>query len=156
MAFFSGQLVDTHTVFVERAAAPTAVAAGKPVGPTAGGGRLEQLTPAQAADRLQALLPAGANKQPQGQQQRPVAQQAQQQRRPAQQPPAAQQPAPQREAAEEASGQQLASLVGGQSPENLDALRRALQQLGVALDEQAVAGGQLPSTEVRTRTAGPH
>ena len=68
-----------------------------------------------------------------------------------QQQPATRPSQPQRQAADAAGGQQLASLVGGKSPENLDALRQALQQLGAALDEQAMAGGQLPSTEVRTK-----
>ena len=145
VAFFPGKLVDTGMVYVERGGAG---AAGTAAGPTVGPDQLEQMTPAQAAERLQQATQPAPTAQQQQQQQAHKAQQALPPRpprppqpRPAPPQPRASQPAP--------GGQQLANLVGGKSPENLDALRRALEQLGAALDEQAVAGGQLPSTEVR-------
>ena len=149
VAFFPGQLVDTGTVYMERAEAGAAETA---AGPTVRPDQLEQMTPAQAAERLQqATQPAPTAQQQQQQQQQQKAHKAQQalpprppQPRPA--PPQPQAPQPQAGAA---GGQQLANLVGGKSPENLDALRRALEQLGAALDEQAVAGGQMPRTEAR-------
>ena len=152
-AFFPGQLQDTGKVWVDRRlagdAAPASSAA-QQLG--SGDGSLVQLPTVEAAQRLAQVLAAPA---------KPAAQPAQQQQQPPQQqqepvgacassskPPAAAVPA------QQVAAPQLEQLVEGQTPEQLAALRAALQQLGARLDTQAVAEAGAAGTEVGARGEG--
>lgn len=178
VAFFPGELAGTGAVFVERQLATRAGSSsgadssdtgafaawtGQQIG--TGSSTLIQMEIEEAAGLLQRLLPpvqppapAGEGATPQrmqhtsqppkqqqhsGQKQKQLQQQQDQRRQQQQQDQWRQQQ------------QQLSGLVEGgcQTPEQLEALRAALQQLGAQLDMQqlqaAAAGGQPPSTEVR-------
>lgn len=124
-AFFPGHLGDASAVYMQLPAAEGKAASasggsGKFIG--AGASALEELTLAQATEWLRALLP-------------PAQQQAKQMA-PARPPPQQQQVEQQQEQQLES---QLASLTDSQTPEQLEALRTALQQLGASLDEQQLA-----------------
>lgn len=167
VAFFPGELSNAEKVFAEKhlvaaaaaaaakgsVSATTAAAVAAERGPQIGRGdtALLELPTSEAAALLQQLLPPAQVPQPHPAPQHPPAPAQQAQRVAAKQPTPAEpsvQQAPPPETRQQA--QQLSHLVEGRTPEQLEALRAALQQLGAKLEQQAAAaaGGEAPSTEV--------